>query len=125
MVERVTQVLVCPSPSEYERHQDLYATLVAELEKRGFEATLDEPEKQRGGPAFASAEVVIYVGEVIGAVALNVLASAIWDGLKVLAARRADHSSLEPEASNQRRVAILGPAGEVLKEVVLDDEEPS
>ncbi len=127
MVERVTQVVVSPSASEYERYRDLYPALLAELERRGFDATLDEPAKQRGGLAFASAEVVIYVGEIIGAVALNVLASAIWDGLKVAAKRRAGgvgHSAVEPADSGQRRVAILGPTGDVLKEVVLHDEPP-
>jgi hypothetical protein len=125
MVERVTQVVVSPTRLEYERHRDLYPALVAELEKRGFEATLDEPPTQRGGFEFASAEVVVYVGEGLGAVALGVLANAIWDGLKAAAKRRGGHSTLDPEDSGQRRAAILGPDGEVLKEVVLDDNEPS
>jgi hypothetical protein len=121
----MTQVVVSPTRLEYERHRDLYPALLAELEQRGFEATLEEPTNQRGGIELASAEVVIYVGGVLSAVALDVLANAIWDGLKAAAKRRGGHSTLDPEDSGQRRAAILGPDGEVLKEVVLDDDEPS
>ena len=125
MVERVTQVVVSPARSEYARHRDLYPALLAELEKCGFEATLDAPAKQRGGVEFASADVVIYVGEVLGAVALGILANAIWEGLKAAAKHRSARSTLDPEDSGRRRAAILGPDGEVLKEVVLDHEEPA
>ncbi len=124
MVERVTQVVVSPARSEYERHRDLYPALLAELENRGFEATLEEPANQRGGFELASAEVVVYVAGVLSAVAIDVLAAAIWDGLKAAAKHRGAHSVLDPEDSGRRRATILDGQGRVLKEVVLDDEEP-
>jgi hypothetical protein len=105
-------VVIRPSsPIELGLYGDGYDALIETLAARGLDVRLERPvERRSGGITLASADVAIYVGELLADHLLDIiLGAAIAELTRAARGKR--------KRRGRRVVAIFGPSGELLRDV--------
>src|SRR5690349_20453578 len=109
----MSRVVVRPSVLEYGVNHAAVDEFVSALRADGFDASLDRPPERRDGEIYhAGAVIVVYLFENADNVAVVTGVAAL--AVKTLRKRRSARGG-------ERRAAIFGPNGELLKEIKLDE----